>query len=265
MTVAVGEIAYNHDTSSCSGVGLVWTADDLSEALSGPVATVLLDDEGTAEVEEILAALAETEFEKDGLAAILSVPAQVENWRVGEAIGETYLTDHRSCTFPWPDGRDERKRGSSLPGADLVGFCVDDKGDYFAFGEAKTSSDANHPPTAMYGRTGLKKQLEDLRDRADIRDHLVKYLCHRAKFADWRPRFEEASKRYLRNKSDVGLYGLLIRDVEPHSNDVVARVKSLGQNCPDGTRIELLALYLPQSSIVGLGEMTLSTRGGRNR
>ena len=142
-------------------LGWSGTDEELDAALSGPVATVLFDDEGKANIESILTDLVETDFEQDGLRRILSVPDAIEDWRVGEAIAETYLQDHRDCCFPWPDGRDERKSGSSLPGADLVGFGRDEDGDCLAFGEVKTSSEAEYPPGAMYGRTGLKKQLEE--------------------------------------------------------------------------------------------------------
>ena len=184
---------------------------------------------------------------------------------MGEAIAETYLTDHRSCSFPWPDGRDERKSGSSLPGADLVGFGIDDDGDCLAFGEVKTSSEQSYPPGAMYGRTGLKQQLEDLRDEEAIRDDLVRYLGHRAGSAPWRARFERAASRYLQNTSDIQLYGCLVRDVEPHQDDLRVRVGRLAGACPEGTRIELLALYLPQESLDGIGEEMVSRRAGAER
>ena len=196
---------------------------------------------------------------------MLQDPNRVEDWRVGEAIAEAYLTDHRSCRFPWPDGRDERKGGSSLPGADLVGFGIDRDGDCFAFGEVKTSREGRYPPGTMHGRTGLKRQLEDLRDSDAIRDDRVRYLAHRAGSASWRARFQRAVVRYLGNSSDVQLYGVLVRDVEPHKDDLRLRVDELRAGCPEGTCIELLALYLPQESLDGIGEEIVSRRskGGR--
>ncbi len=262
MTVAEGETVYNEGSAPCSGVGLAWSENDLNDAMNGPVAAVLFDDEGRADIEGILTGLAETEFEQKGLRRVLSGPDSIEDWRVGEAIAETYLTDHRNCCFPWPDGRDERKSGSSLPGADLVGLHADDQGDCLAFGEVKTSSEAKHPPGAMYGRTGLKQQLEDLRDSASIRDGLFKYLAYRARGAAWIERFKQAGKRYFTNKSDVQLYGFLVRDVDPHKNDVRVRVEKLGKDCPEGTRIELLALYLPEDSIKRIGNAAVATRAG---
>ena len=117
----------------------------------------------------------------------------------------------------------------------------------------------------MHGRTGLKKQLEDLRDSGAIRDYLVRYLGHRAGAARWRARFQQATKRYLGNPSDVQLYGVLVRDVEPHRDDLRARVDDLGADCPEGTRIELLALYLPWGRLEGIGEEMVLRRTGEER
>ena len=262
MTVGEGEVVYELDDGPCSGAGVRWSNDELTSALKGQVAAVLFDDEGRANIEEILAASAETGFARDELRRVLEGPDEIEDWKVGEAIAETYLTEHRSCSFPWPDGRDERKRGSSLPGADLVGFGIDDDGDCLAFGEVKTSGDRRYPPGTMYGRTGLKQQLEDLRDDETIRDDLLRYLGHRAESAPWRAQFACAVGRYLRNKSDVQLYGFLVRDVDPHQDDLRARVSGLADGCPEETRIELLALYLPHESLEGIGATTISMRAG---
>ena len=160
MTVAAGEIVYELGGAPCSGVGLQWSNAELNSALRGQVAAVLFDDEGKADIEAILAASAQTDFAQDGLRRILKDPEEIEDWRVGEAIAETYLTEHRSCSFPWPDSRDERKSGSSLPGADLVGFGRDDDGDCLAFGEVKASSERKYPPGAMYG--GMSHSLLNL-------------------------------------------------------------------------------------------------------
>lgn len=261
MTVAHGEAVYSLGDPPCTGLGLTWSGEELDAGLVGPVAAVLFDDEGKADIDGILRGVAETAFEQAGLRRVLADPVHIEDWRVGEAIAETWLTDHRDCHFPWPDGRDERKSGSSLPGADLVGLHADAQGDCLAFGEVKTSSDAKHPPGVMYGRTGLKQQLGDLRDSTSIRDDFFLYLGHRAKGAAWMERFRRAGKRYLANKSDVRLFGFLVRDVSPHEDDVRMRVERLGQGCPDGTRIELLALYLPVSRLEEIGAVAVAARG----
>ena len=262
MTVGVGQTVYSEGRAPCFGIGLTWSGDDLDAAMNGPVSAVLFDDEGKADIEDILTSLAETEFRQKELRRVLSEPADIQDWRVCEAIAETYLTDHSDCYFPWPVGRDERKRGSSLPGADLVGLRADAQGNCLAFGEVKSSSEAKYPPGIMYGPKGLKQQLEDLRDNVSIRDDLFKYLGYRAKGAAWIERFKQAGKRYLNNKSDVQLYGFLVRDVEPHQDDVRVRVEKLGKDCPAGTRIQLLALYLPIGSIKGIGNAAIAARAG---
>ena len=122
MKVALGEAVYAAGGPPCTGRGFKWSDEELDAALSGPVAAALFDDEGRDSIEEILRGLPETAFEQDGLRRILAGPRHIEDWRAGEAIAETWLTGHRDCRFPWPDGRDEHKRGSSLPGADLVGL-----------------------------------------------------------------------------------------------------------------------------------------------
>ncbi len=260
--IAVGTECYSHGASPCIGTGRSWNAEELGAAINDQVSALVFDDQGKADLQELLAGVAETSFEQEQLAQALAASDDVENWRVGEAIAEAYLSEHRDCMFPWPDGRDERKSGSSLPGADLVGVQKDEKGDRFVFGEVKTSGEAKYPPGAVYGRTGLKRQLEDLRDKVSIRDGLFRYLGHRAKNAIWQDRFKAAGKRYLNNRSDVQLFGVLVRDVEPNVDDVRVRVEKLGNGCPVGTQIELLALYLPIGAIDNLAAQTLATRAG---
>lgn len=243
-----------------TGVGLSMSHAQLDAALSGPVAEIAFDDVGMKQVESLLATLADTDFAQENLKALLASDHKPENWRVGEALAECYLCEGHGCYFPWPDSRDERKQGSSLPGADLVGFHHDAGIDRFAFGEVKTSSEAQHPPGAVYGRHGLKQQLEDLRDRREIRDGLVRYLAHRAVNAPWRERFQSASSVYLKNTCNVRIFGLLVRDVPPHQDDLRARVTNLNQNCPHELTIELTAIYLPAASIVSLSSRVVASR-----
>ena len=189
MSLATGRVEYTLGAAPVTGCGLSWTMEELDAALEGPVAEVVFDDTGIADLTALLESIPDTDFDPFEVRRILAGRKVPENWRVGEALAEAYLVDHRSCSFPWPDERDERKSGSSLPGADLVGFQRDGETSRFAFGEVKTSSEAKYPPGAMHGRTGLKQQLEDLRDEVSIRDDLVKYLGHRAVNASWKAQF----------------------------------------------------------------------------
>jgi len=246
MTLSAGTVEYTLGTAPVTGCGISWTAEELDTALAGPVAEVVFDDAGNADCAAILEGLSETEFDREGVQRVLNSEQEPEAWRVGEGLAESYLTHHRNCSFPWPDGRDERKSGSSLPGADLVGFHQDGEQDCFAFGEVKTSGEAKHPPGAMYGRTG----------------DLVKYLWHRAVNASWKGRFINAYKRYNADSADVCLFGLLVRDVEPHRDDLQVRVTKLGKGCPSVMSIELIAIYLPAGSIDSLSKKVVQSRKG---
>ena len=157
MTLAVGTINYQLGISPVTGCGFSYSAEELDTALSGSVAGLVYDDSGKADIEALLAGLAETDFQKGEVKRILSDAKPPEDWRVGEALAETYLVDQKGCFFPWLDGRDERKSVSSLPGADLVGFQCNGTDDFFAFGEVKTSTENKYPPGVMHCRTGLKQ------------------------------------------------------------------------------------------------------------
>ena len=93
----------------------------------------------------------------------------------------------------------------------------------------------------------------------------MKYLAHRALSANWRGKFEQASKRYLENSSDCQLYGFLVRDVGPHRNDLASPVSALGIGKPESTFIELVALYLPPERLDGIGEELIARRAGAAR
>ena len=260
MSIASGTIQYQLGTAPVTGCGFALDVTELDDALTGGVAEVVFDDEGTADLSTLLSSVADTEFEYNGINRILSGTPPPENWRVGEAIAEIYLCHHKGCYFPWPDGRDERKSGSSLPGADLVGFQSNEDEDVFAFGEVKTSSEAQYPPGAMYGRTGLKLQIEDLKDSTKIKDDLVRYLGHRAQNAPWKTRFKNASKKYLQSNTNISVFGILIRDVEPNQDDLKARVSALSVNFHADMNIELMAAYLPAHSISELSNKVVTAR-----
>jgi len=252
----------NLGTAPVTGCGFSYSADELDTALSDSVAGVVYDDSGKADIVALLAGLAETDFQKGEVERILSDTKPPEDWRVGEALAETYLVHQKDCFFPWPDGRDERKSGSSLPGADLVGFQSNGTDDFFAFGEVKTSTENNYPPGAMHGRTGLKQQLEDLKDDVKIKDDILRYLGVRAQGSSWKDRFKRAAKNYIQSETNVRVFGFLVRDVEPNQDDLRVRVTKLAEDQHADMVLELLALYLPQNSIGQLSNKVVSSRNG---
>jgi hypothetical protein len=269
MRLAGGKECYRADCDSVTARGCTYTAEELATALDGPVGEIIRDDAGNATVEGILVGVADTGFGPDSVRRIVSSDRAPEDWRVGEALAECRLRDSHDCSFPWPSGRDQKNPDSSLPGADLVGFQKTTRKDYphrFAFGEVKTSNEEKWPPQVMYGRHGLIQQLESLRDQVGVKDHLVKYLTHRASNATWKPKHKEAARRYLANPSDVALFGVLVRDVAPKEDDLRTRAMAMAKGCPRLTSVQLTAMYLPPKSIyrigkrVGLGKEDCSAR-----
>jgi hypothetical protein len=101
--------------------------------------------------------------------------------------------------------------------------------------------------------------MEDLRDRREVRDDLVRYLGHRANSSTWRHRFQAATATYLQDTSNVRLFGLFVRDVAPHRDDLRVRVDTLTTGCPGAVVIELIALYLPSGSIATLADKVIAS------
>jgi hypothetical protein len=263
MTIAAGTESYNADAARVTARGVSYTDADLDAALMGPVSRILWDDAGIADLWAILSSTVATDFSDQSVKRILADRAAPENWRVGESLAEAFLVDHRDCEFPWPSGRDLKNPTASPAGTDLVGFQTTTaavNSHRFAFGEVKTSDEERWPPSAIYGRTGLKKQLEALRDSTEVKDGLVKYLGHHANGAPWFPRYQSATTRYLADPADVSLFGVLVRDVEPKPGDLASRASGLASGCPEGMSIELRAMYLPRESIG-----TLAQRASRAR
>jgi len=134
----------------------------------------------------------------------------------------------------------------------------------FAFGEVKTSTEKRWPPQVMCGRHGMTRQLESLRDDVVVKDHLVKYPAHRAHGANWESQYKEAAVRYITDSTDVALFGVLVRDVEPKNADLHTRAQALASGCPDHTTIELVATYFPAGSLTGIGKRISLTKEGRH-
>jgi hypothetical protein len=250
--MAAGTEVYKTDSGAVVARGHSHTDIERDAALDGPVRALIEDEASKRRAIEATESLALTDFNRTNLDEILNAQAPLEDWRVGEAYGECYFDSHKECTFPWPDKWDERTSGSSLPGADYLGFQKTSKPtlEYrFAFGEAKTSFEDKYPPGTMHGRTGLKAQLETLRDNKLVRDNLFRYLMVRAPKATWKPMFDSAAKRYLNDSNDVSIFGVLVRDVKADALDLSARAKALAKGHPASMHIELLGIYLPNGSI----------------
>jgi hypothetical protein len=260
-----GTVEYTIGNGQVFGCGISVSQDDLNTSLAGPIVEIVFDEEETTRLNSLIDGIPGTNFNPINIKRILTCHKIPEEWRVGEAIGEAYLVHHYFCYFPWPDGRDERKSGSSLPGADLVGFHQHGTTHRFVFGEVKTSSEGRYPPSLVKGRSkGLNKQLEDLQTKEKIRDDLVKYMWHRALTATWKNRFIEAFRRYISDSNDIQIFGILIRDVPPHRDDLRNSIAQLCHNCPQPMSVVLWAIYLPSGCISSLSTKVMNLRRGVN-
>lgn len=257
MTIASGTNQYQLGTTPVTGCGFSYSATELDSALSH-VAKIVFDDSGKAKIESLLITLGDTDFEINEVKRILSNTKPLKDWHVGEALAQCYLTDQRNCYFPWPVSRDEKRSGSSLPGADLVGFQSNKSDYFFAFGEVKTSAQNKNPPGVIYGSTGLNQQLGNLKDDVKVRDEIVKYLGFRTQNSSWEDVFKYAAKNYIRCKTNVRIFGFLVRDVRPNQKDLNFPVNQLSKNKHTKMVIELLALYLPSESIGKLSSKVVS-------
>lgn len=253
MPMPIPTLNYCADSATVIARGMKYSEKQLDEAINGPVKDLLRDTAGISEISDMLSRLVSTEFDQMQIRRLLQVESVPEDWLVGEALAEAYVSDNDNCYFPWPTSRDLKNPGASSAGADLTGFQKTDDRRYpfrFAFGEVKTSNDNKYPPNLMYGRTGLKKQLEGLRDSYTIKQNLILYLGHHATNATWKNMFISATERYLCSEyTDIAIFGVLIRDVSPDKSDLSARASSLAKTCPVSTCITLYALYLPPNAI----------------
>jgi hypothetical protein len=249
MPISIGLQQYQASISPVAAIGLIYSNQELEDALTAEVYSIVHDLAGKELLTEILGGIEGTDFDDSQIKALL-LPATVpEDWRIGEALAQAYLVAHRACSFPWPGSRDLKNPASSPAGTDLVGFLKENADNLFAFGEVKTSTEESWPPSLIYGRHGLKQQLEDLRDSVEHKNALVRYLGFHAVNAPWADEFKRAFKRYTASKTNVAIFGLLIRDVQPKADDLSARANALAKAAPGDMKIELLAIYLPAGSI----------------
>lgn len=255
MSYPPGKVVYEADNLPVTACGVEFTDAELEKILVNYVTDLVFDSSGTDEIATLLGSIPTTSFEMDGLAKVLGAQAVMEDWRVGEALAESYLIAHRNCEFPWPTNRDLRNPSASPAGCDLVGFHQDKitagNLDYkFAFGEIKTSTDPNYPPSVATGRSsGLQKQIEDLLGDTETKASLVRYMTLHAIGKPWYDKFKRSASRYFADRNDISLFGFIIRDVAQNVLDLKARSASMRKYHIAPVLIELRAIYLPISKI----------------
>lgn len=194
-----------------------------------------------------LAALATTSMASQAVEDLISADSAPLDWQVGEAMAEVLLEREHGAYWPWNSASDLKTPRASLPGADLVGFALEDDGAVLLFGEVKSSNDANRPPGVVYGRSGLITQIENLTTRKDLVWSLLQWLHARCKTEPNRTYFEQASARYVNSGgTDYRVVGCLLRDIEPGESDLLNRGRALGSKFVAPLEGNLIAWYLPE-------------------
>ncbi len=268
MLVARGNEVYNADAPPVIARGLTLDQAELAAARFDRLPSILSDATGRGDLESFCRGLELTQFGQENVAEALRAMPEEEHsrgWREGEALAEAWLTDHQDCYFPWPFNRDLRHYRASLPGAELVGFTGADAEARFAFGQVKTSKEAQHPPQVVSrGAKSLINQVLQLRDNKSLKNTVVKYLLHRAMREDGLvAQARAAATRWLQsNFMEIVIFGILVRDVDWSARDLADAAIRLRQGCDPATRIAFYGLYLPANSI-SEGPQHRTRQGGR--
>ena len=239
---------YAHQDGQVSWNGVKMNdGDAFTQFLIDEVASRVHDEEISTEFEAHIRGLADTGFQQESLQAILdAAPEEERDWAIGEALAEVHLSQAYGVEWPWNSERDKRTPMASLPGADLVGLTADEEGALLALGEVKCSSEAKNPPQVMYGRSGMANQLDKLAEDLGLLYTLLRWLFPRCKGTSHETNFDHAVKRLLDsdNKAIV-LFGILIRDTGPNSQDFRSRGHHLAGRIQTPTSCHLKALHLP--------------------
>lgn len=247
MSMPKGKVEYVIENESVVAFGISHSVQDMEDSLKNEVYNKLYD---VREHIEIVKSLSDTGFDEAVIMERLFPIEDKEDWEIGEAYAQVYAETNLNSIIPWGIARDLKKPKSSLPGADIVGLYQQTDNTIFLFGEIKTSSHNEYPPSVMYGEHGLKKQLEDLCENKDITDKLVGYLSYRLKQGELWSLYQKAFQNYMQSEGKrIHILGVLLRDVEPSEEDLAARTKKLERFVVDGRSIELVGIYVPIGSI----------------
>ena len=246
----MGNVCYKGQDRQVSWQGINMTqALEFKCFLINEVVSRLHDEEGANEFETTLRSLANTGFANENIDKILAAEIPEErDWAIGEAIAEAYLSVFHNVIWPWNMERDKRTPKDSLPGADLIGFEIQNGVVSLVLGEVKTSSDSNAPPNVMNGRSGLRHQLSRLAGDLSLIFQLLKWLLSRCKGTQHEANFRAAITRFLNSGNRaIALFGVLIRDTTPDELDLQGRANSLAATLNKPSTCKLIALYIPCS------------------
>lgn len=250
LVIKTEQVYHSNGSANAKYFGLQFHNEGLEEYLGDRVNKRFYDLEGTAAAIEEFSDLELTGFTRTSLAAIFSSQPSVIPWKIAETFVECYFEDFLNIQFPYNGSRDAKNPKASLAGADIVGFTYENDNVVLVFGEVKTSNDASYPPSVVYGRTGLKYQINDLISSWKTRSSLIRWLYFRIKSHDNRdaimPDFKKAVAIYIKSRFEkMKIFGVLVRDVQPNDADLKRQYDTLITGLKSLTQLELLAFYLP--------------------
>lgn len=244
MKLGVGAEVYNVDQGKISARGHSLAPEELGEGVRERVKDLVSDRPGREKIQELLERVNLTGFAASEVARVLAEDELYDEWRVGEAFAEAYLSDNHHCLFPWRSRWDQRNPRASPAGAELVGFHSVGVESRFAFGEVKTSTKGPRP-SVMHGEAGLPAQVTDIRDDPDISGWLVRHLTLRAQGQPWMDAWKASFRAFLSNPRDFVVFGVLVRDLDPSPNDLADCARKAAHGCHPDTQIHLRGLYVP--------------------
>lgn len=247
---------YKHNDLAFHGYdGVMFDKAETSALLTDKVKDVLLDSPQKQEMLSILQTLQQdTGFQQSqtllrDIQALQNESADVQTFRIGEALAEVVLQEHFSCRFYWNELRDARNPKGNKTGADLVGFIEIDNEVLFLFGEVKTSSEQKAPPQVMTNPKGIEQQLKDLYQNPKKRLILISYIQNKISLdgdEDFKSDFEKAIRTYYQQAAGKYLlYGVLVRTTKINENDIKPSYQRLKQEILEPIGLKLLAIYIP--------------------
>jgi hypothetical protein len=244
----------NTENSRKSYIGLSFKNSDITHLLQNQVKEWLTDyPQREAMVNYYNSLMNDTGFEASetlltDIQYLLNKTVGVQDFKIGEALAHITLQNEFNCRFYWNPIRDTRNPKGNSTGADLVGFIEIENDVLFLFGEVKTSSEVKTPPQVITNPTGLENQLKDLYKDQQKRLILISYIKSKIglnndqKFKD---DFDTAIRNYYKQNGNYNLIGILVRDTDPHEDDLRGSFERLKQEILDPIGLQLLALYVP--------------------
>ena len=252
-------ILYQHNENDLRGYhGISLEKQMFIDHLQTSVRNNLLDREVQSLILNDLTGLLGTGFSSENILADIQAlenaePADLREWRIGEAMAEVVLEENFQCRFHWNELRDSRNPKGNKTGADLVGFIESANGVLFLFGEVKTSSEIiNRPPQVMTKSDGIENQLKDLYTHRWKRQILITYLKSKTMALSTDNSFKKDYDLAFRNyylSEQYQLIGVLIRDVQPDDRDVSHSYNKIKSTILHPVGLKLIALYTSIPSV----------------